>query len=70
MNGFDPRELDDRALFSYLLFGDLARPGWSGRNRQLALRLATVALMTAGALVGLVIVCALVVLVWAAGLPR
>lgn len=54
MTAIDPRELSDRELFAHILFGDLARPGWSGRGRQLARRALLVALMTLAAIVVLI----------------
>lgn len=65
MTTFDPRELSDRDLFRYLLFGDLARPGWPGRRRQLVRRLLVIALITIGVIVGLVAGGIGLVLAWA-----
>ena len=49
MNVVDPRELSDKALFMYLLLGDLGRPGWSGRRRLFAFRMLELAALTIAA---------------------
>ena len=49
MNLVDPRELSDHDLFMYLLFGDLGRPGWSGRRRLMAFRMLELAALTVAA---------------------
>lgn len=64
MNVIDPRELGDRALLGYLLFGDLPR-AWRGRGRALARRALLVAILTIAIIVGLVIAVAAILLIWA-----
>lgn len=69
MSAIDPRELGDKALLSYLLFGDLPRPGWPGRRRSMTLRMIQVAGLTFVMCAVLVAVLAAIVLVWAMSLP-
>lgn len=70
MTDLDLFDMSDRELFADRLFGDLIpRPGWPGRGRAIAVRIAQVAGLTAGILVGFVVVSTLIVLLWAGGLP-
>lgn len=65
MNAIDPRELSDKALLAYLLFGDLPRAGWSRRG-AIVRRALQVAGLTIFAVLLLVAASGAIVLVWAA----
>ncbi len=69
MSVMDPRELGDRALIGYLLFGDLPRRGWAGRRRAVIARVLRVAALTVAIAVGMLVASIAIVLVWAAMLP-
>lgn len=51
MKAIDPRTLSDIDLLLYVAMGPLPRPGWPGRRRLIARRLAEVALVAAGVVV-------------------
>jgi hypothetical protein len=70
VNAIDPRDYDGRQLIAHLVFGDLPRRGWPGRNRELAKRLVLVAALLVFIVVLLVIACAAITLIWAMGLHR
>jgi hypothetical protein len=65
----DPRELGDRELLAYLLFGDLPRAGWSRRG-AFARRVLQVAGLTVAVIVGIAVASTGIVLLWAGSLPR
>lgn len=65
MSIVDPRDLDDRAMLAYWILGDLPRPGWPGRRRVIARRLAQLALVAAAVAVALALARLAIVVAWA-----
>lgn len=70
MNAIDPRDYDGRQLIAHLVFGDLPRRGWPGRNRALAKRLVLVAALLVFIVVLMAVACVGITLAWAMQLHR